>query len=50
MSGIKCSIHSCHVSRRPKYKSMRIFKIPCGDLNVENSCRNKFVGVARRDF
>ena len=49
LSGVNCSIHGCHVSRRSKYRGVSIFKVPSGDSEFETAWRNKLIDVLTKD-
>ena len=45
MLGLNCSIQGCHVSRRSKYRGVRIFKVPSGGSEFKTAWRNKLIDV-----
>ena len=46
---VNCPILGCLVSRRAKYKGLRIFKVPSGDSEFETTWRNKLNAIIIRD-
>ena len=49
MSRKNCSIQSCHVSGRSKYKGVSIPKVPSGDLDFKTNWRDNLVSVITKD-
>ena len=49
MSGKNCSIQSCYVSRRSKYKGVSISKVPSSDLDFKTNWRNNLASVITKD-
>ena len=45
MPGENCSIYSCTVSRRSKYKGIALFKVPSGDTEFDNRWRDQLVNI-----
>ena len=45
MPGDNCSIYSCTVSRRSKYKGIAIFRVPAPKTEFEKSWKDKLVAV-----
>ena len=49
MSGKNCSIQSCHVSCRSKYKGASIPKVPFDDSDFKTNWRDNLVSVITKD-
>ena len=49
MPGENCSIYSCTVSRRSKYKGIALFKVPSGDTEFDKRWRDQLVNIIIKD-
>ena len=49
MPGENCSIYSCTVSRRSKYKGIALFKVPSGDTEFDKCWRDQLVNIIIKD-